>query len=387
MKASPSLSAFLALAVLPLLLLGCAEACAPRAQARVSILSYNVHNLFDARDSGGEYPEFSVKARRWNEAKYKARLEALARVVEAAGPDTKGPDVLCLVEVETQAILEDLRAGSLAASGYVSSALVQAPGQAVSCGILSRYPIKELRAHGLKAALRPGRHILEARLDLGTAELVVFVNHWKSRIGGPKATEGERREAAALLSDRLASLLAADPGLEVLACGDFNEGPDEYSRMGGAWPTALMPASMASAATGSGPACIYVAEEASGAGLLPGGRPCLYSPWAGSSAWSYINRGEKERLDGFLLGPGLLDGAGLCFAGFRSLELDFLLDAEGRPLAYSPSTGRGFSDHLPLVLDLALIPGEGGNSSPRKPRPRSPGCPGPWRRARGAAGP
>lgn len=386
MKASPALSAILALVILPAFLLGCAEACAPRAQASVSILSYNVHNLFDARDSGGEYPDFSVKAGRWNEAKYKARLAALARVVEAAGPATKGPDVLCLVEVETQAILEDLRAGSLAGSGYVSSALVQAPGQAVSCGILSRFPVKELRAHGLKAGLRPGRYILEARLDLGTVELVVFVNHWKSRIEGPEATEGERRESAALLADRLASLLAADPGLEVLACGDFNEGPDEYARKGEAWPTALMPASMAAAA-GPGPACIYVAEEKSGAGLLPGGRLCLYSPWAGSSAWSYIHGGEKERLDGFLLGPGLLDGAGLCLAGFRSLELDFLLDAEGRPLAYSPSTGQGFSDHLPLLLELALIPGEGGNSAPRKPRPRSPGCPGPRRRARGAAGP
>lgn len=357
-----------------LLFLGCAQACSPQKQGRIVLMSYNVHNLFDARDAGTEYPEFSVKAGRWNEAKYKARLEALARVVRAAAPEAKGPDLVCLMEVENQGILEELRTGSLASSGYLVSALVPSPGQAVNCGILSRYPIRELRAHGLKARSRGGRLILEAHLDLGEADLVVFVNHWKSKIEGPEATEGERREAAALLSDRIADLLAQDPELELLACGDFNEGPTEYLAVDRAWPTALMPVSEAASEQGGAPGnCLYVAMEKAQAGILEGGRPALYSPWATSTGWSYINKGEKERLDGFLLGPGLLDSRGLSLSDFYSLEADFLLDGEGRPLSYNPSRGLGYSDHLPLVLELTSIPGAGGNSSPRKPRLHSPG--------------
>jgi len=356
MKPFPRSGAVLALAFLPILLFafGCGQACSPGHRPTITLMSYNVHNLFDARDSGQEYPEFSVRTGRWNEAKYKARLEALAQVVRAACESTKGPDILCLVEVENQAILEEARKGVLASSAYIASALVPAPGQAVNCGILSRFPIRELNAHGLKAGARGGRYILEASLETGSGTLVVFVNHWKSRIEGPEATEGERREAAALLADRMAAIIAADPGAEVLACGDFNEGPDDYERMGRAWPTAFMPVAEAGKAVDNNN-CIYIAGSPGEAGLLPWGRPVLYSPWEGSDAWSYVNKGERERLDGFLIGPGLLDGKGLAFTGFHTLGADFLLDSKGFPLAYSPTRGSGYSDHLPLILELAIL--------------------------------
>jgi len=179
--------------------------------------------------------------------------------------------------------------------------------------------------------------------------LTVFVLHWKSRVEGAEATEGERREAAALLAGRVERILAADPDAELLACGDFNESPDEYLRVGRRYPTALLPEAEAVGAPAAKRLLVaFVPDRAGG----EGSEPVLFSPWAESEGYSYSYKGKRERLDGFLLAPGLLDGRGLSYRGFSVVDAGFLLDAEGAPLAWSSSSATGYSDHLPVLLVL-----------------------------------
>lgn len=329
---------------------------------RITVMSYNVDNLFDASDGGLEYPEFRVSSGKWDDARYRSRLERLAEVLRAAAPDTRGPDVACLVEVENLRVLEDLRRGQLSSSGYTRSVLVPAPGQAVNCGILARLPFLGLRAHGIDSEGRHGRYVLEAAFDAGGQRLTVFLCHWKSKLGGAEVTEPDRACAAALVAGRVAEILAADPAAEFLVCGDFNEEPDEFAKAGGAYRTALMPAgpraagaapSVPCGATAVG-GCIFVTGVAAEAGTPSEDGPVLYSPWPGSEGWSYMMDGRPERIDGFLLPPGLLDGEGLSFESFRPLDADFLLGASGAPLPYNVRTGAGYSDHLPIVLTLSL---------------------------------
>jgi len=320
-------------------------------------MSYNVDNLFDAEDSGLEYPEYSVSAGKWDDARYRSRLERLAEVVRAAAPETRGPDLACLVEIENGRVLEELRRGQLASSGYTRSVLVPAPGQAANCGILTRLPLLGLRSHGIDARGSQGRYVLEVALDAGGRRLTVFLCHWKSKLGGAEATEPERACAAALVARRAAEILAADPAAEFLVCGDFNEEPDEYRKVDGAYRTALMPfdpglAGAAAAAAGRG--CLFVTGIAAEAGKAQDGSPVLYSPWSASDGWSYMMEGRSERIDGFLLSPGLLDGEGLSFESFSPLEAGFLLDSSGAPVSYNARTGAGYSDHLPIVLTLSL---------------------------------
>ena len=356
----------LPLASLAAALAACLPSCSSVGQAaappRVTVMSYNVHNLFDAEDSGLEYPEFSVSAGKWDDARYRSRLERLAEVVREAAPATKGPDVACLVEVENRRALEDLRRGQLASSGYAASVLVPAPGQAVNCGILTRLPLLGLRAHGIDSRGSQGRYVLEAALDAGGRRLTVFLCHWKSKLGGAEATEPERACAAALVARRAAEILSADPAAEILVCGDFNEEPTEFEKVGGAYPTALMPfdpgrtgaAAAAGAGAAAGGGCLFVTGDAAGAGRAADGGPVLYSPWPGNDGWSYMMDGRPERIDGFLLSAGLLDGEGLSFESFGPLDADFLLDASGVPVPYNARTGAGYSDHLPIVLTLSL---------------------------------
>jgi endonuclease/exonuclease/phosphatase family metal-dependent hydrolase len=343
---------------------GCSSACLSPGPAGLVVMSYNVDNLFDASDSGSEYPEYSVAAGRWDETRYRGRLSSLAEVVRAASPATKGADIACFMEVENRAILEELRRGALASSGYRVSCLVAVPGQAANCGILSRLPLVALHAHGLKAGNREGRYILEARFDVWGRALTVFVCHWKSKLEGAGLTEGERRAAAALVAGRVAEILRADPAAEVLVCGDFNEGPDEFDLVGRAYATALVPTEAKDEVKAlcdlDGSTLLLVAADRGAAGLDAEGNPALWSPWPESGGWSYAYGEKRERIDGFLLSPGLLDGEGLSYEAFAPLAEPFLLGPDGLPRAYEPRTGSGHSDHLPLVLRLSLRKPSGG---------------------------
>jgi endonuclease/exonuclease/phosphatase family metal-dependent hydrolase len=315
------------------------------------IVAYNVHNLFDAHDDGLEYPEYSVARGRWDEGRYRARLASVAKAVGAALSEGDWPEVLCLEEVENGKVLEDLATGPLKAAGYRSIAIAPVEGSPINSGLLSKYVLLSVKAHALSGggSARPGRSLLEVKLDAGGRALTVFVVHWKSKVEGAEETEGGRREAAALLSGRVGRILAADPGAELVVCGDFNESPDEYIRVGRRYPTALMPATEIATATVAKRALVAFESRGSGGS---GGEPVFYSPWAESSGYSYSYKGKRERLDGFLLASGLLDGEGLSYRDFSVVDAPFLLDGEGQPVAWSSSTATGYSDHLPILLVL-----------------------------------
>jgi hypothetical protein len=169
-----------------------------------------------------------------------------------------------------------------------------------------------------------------------------------------------RRASSALVARRIAEIIAADPGRCIVVCGDFNESPDEFERAGGKYPTAFMPGPRGYSyppAPGSG----EIPEEWLDGAIRVSGRPSeaslggegtvLYSPWYGNEGFSYIFGGEEERLDGFLLGPALLDGKGPEFIRFMVSGDPSLLDENGCPAAWNGFSG--FSDHLPIALTIA----------------------------------
>ncbi|MGA2547610.1 MAG: endonuclease/exonuclease/phosphatase family protein [Rectinemataceae bacterium] len=319
----------------------------------VSIVAYNVKSLFDARDDGPEFPEFSVAKGRWDDARYKIRLANVAAAVLAAGPSGGTPDILCLEEIENEKVLEALRAGPLSAARYRYAAIAPAEGGPFSNCVLSRLPILSAVCHAASTpAGRAGRDVLELELDAGGRRLFLLSCHWKSKSGGAEETEEARREDAALVRGRVAARMAADPGVELVVCGDFNESPDEFLRVNRRYATALMPVEEAST-KGPSPERLLVASTLSPTSSLQN-EIVLYSPWEDSGGYSYSFRGARERLDGFLLSPGLLDAAGLSFTSFAAANAPFLMDAEGAPLAWPGSGATGYSDHLPVFLMLEL---------------------------------
>ncbi|MDX9826298.1 MAG: endonuclease/exonuclease/phosphatase family protein [Spirochaetia bacterium] len=327
------------------------------------IASYNAHNLFDDKDDGLEYPEFSLASGKWNAELYRKRLENAAEALRCLGAGEEGfPDILCLVEVEGLSILEDLASGPLKKAGYGWMACGGPDSSPIRCAILSRYSIVRVRSHGLVDAGGFGacRDILEAELELGregaSRRMSVFVCHWKSRREGEAATEPARRAAAGLLSARMAESAAESPEGLMMACGDFNESPDEFERSSRRYPTALMPDPAGAIDGRYGhvaeawfDGALLVSSHAAAA-KVEDGRIVLFSPWAGQAGYSYVYKGKEERLDGFLLGPGFADGKGLEFGSFSIGNDPKLLDSSGVPLAWSGASG--YSDHLPVGCTL-----------------------------------
>ncbi len=162
--------ALVAIGVLCLSASRCASPLSPPAGRCISIVAYNVKSLFDATDDGCEFPEFSVANGKWDDARYRIRLANVARAVLAAGPaqgNPRGPDVLCMEEIENSKVLEALRTGPLSACRYGYAAIAPAEGGPFSVCVLSRLPILASACHAATTpAGRAGRDVLEVDLDV-----------------------------------------------------------------------------------------------------------------------------------------------------------------------------------------------------------------------------
>ncbi len=335
----------------------------------ISIVSYNAHNMFDSSDDGGEYPEFTA-AGGWNDRQYRIRLENLAKAVLSFFPTGKEcPDILCLQEIESVRVLTDLAQGVLKSGGYRWIGLGGPENSPIKSGFLSRFPVVERRSHTLDDSwgLGAGREIVEVVFDTadrGSTQpslLTVLICHWKSRREGVAETEPMRREASRLVAGRLSEIVRKDAARPIICLGDFNESPDEFERNNGKIPVALMPT----------PETDEFADVVSGvpadwfSGLIRvtgiGRSACierrgvnLFSPWFTCTGYSYRFEGENERLDGFLLSSAFFDGGGLEYRSFQVADSPELIDDAGNPLGWNGSAG--FSDHLPILLDIHSAP-------------------------------
>jgi hypothetical protein len=312
----------LAAAILALVMAGCGRS--------VTILSWNVCNLFDAVDDGTEYREYDPGRGQWTPARYERRLDALATVIRRACP--AGPDVIALQELENRGVLADLCARHL--SGYRWIAVPAGPATSVTCGVASRLPIRRVAAVDAgEWEGRPLRPLLEVDIDCRGELLTLFVAHWKSRIQGEGGTRPARDAAAVAVARRVRALLAARPGSAYVLAGDLNENAGE--RAGG---PAL--------------ACVDSPGAGDGGVLLS-----LYDPWfsvAPVARGSAVYRGLWQTPDHILLPATLFDGRGLEYrsGSFAAVRHSFMLDpATGFP-ARDRGSGWRYSDHLPVIASL-----------------------------------
>lgn len=317
----------------------------------LTVLSYNCQNIFDDVANGTEYPEFVPADDGWNTRLFHTRLMNLAEVIRSSCEG--GPDIIALQEIENAHVIDTLAGDYLKGMGYRYRVCVGEPGSAVNTGILSRLPFDTFHAHRLDGiAGSTVRNILEVRVETEAGPLAVFNNHWKSKLGGAEETEPLRIRSAALIGRRVRMLQGDIPGVCTLITGDLNENPDEYLRVDGAYRTALMPADGPLHGPGEAES-LYVTGDSSAVGVTDT-RVVLFSPWSGTEGGSYMYQSAWEQIDHILLGEGFFDGRGLEYSSFEVVDEPFLFTEGGFPFSWSSRTGRGYSDHLPLLLRLDI---------------------------------
>lgn len=317
----------------------------------LQIMTWNVENLFDDVNNGTEYSDYVPGENTWTAEDFHGKMASLAEAIRAAVPG--GPDILLLQEVENLNALTRLNESYLKGLGYRHAFLERSPGQAVGLGILSRHPLAEMYTHTYYHPDSPvNRAILECWVETPEETVIIFNNHWKSKIGGAKETEPLRREAAGIIARRTGELRRSGVRHPVLLAGDFNEDIFEFRNNHRAWSCALMniedlPAESPEMSSGQSLVYSFSPED------VRWETPVFFSPWpAEEDLGSYYYNGRWEKIDHFFLSRDFFEGSGWYYHDFRVNREEFLLTAGGFPKKWDRNFGTGYSDHLALVLTL-----------------------------------
>jgi len=222
----------------------------------VTVMSFNVQNLFDNVDDPGKDDkaylplaakqndahvaacgEIEVESWRneclyldWSDDALRFKLEVLAETIRQVN-DGRGADVIALQEVENTAVLERLRSEFLADLGYLPAILIEGTDtRGIDVAFLSKLPLQgEPRLHPLQIpafADRQGdtRGVLQADFTMPDGSVLTgFSVHFPAPFH-PTAM----REAA---YEHLNTLRAALPdNHHAFAAGDFNTTTEEDGR-------------------------------------------------------------------------------------------------------------------------------------------------------------
>ena len=352
----------------------------------ITIMTWNLQLLFDGVEEGTEFRDFRQEAG-WTQEKYLGRLNVIVRAINEM---EEKPDIIALQEVESAQVVADI-AGALTAHQYNWTHFARIPGMTLGVAIISRYPLSGAISHciNIDGDIAP-RPMIEARVNVpggmlgdtatGKADgnsLLLFVCHWKSKLGGAEETESTRRASARTVLRRMRELERTNPGLPVVIAGDLNVTHDEFFRSGGEYMKSLMPDDPYAAEF----AMRYFAQANPGfafsakrlqqdfivvshskppqAAYYPDALIAMYSPWGVEKEdGSFFFRNSWETIDHFLLSRQLFDETGWEFYDSRRVNVPPFVNIDGLPNTYNPRTGHGLSDHLPLLLFLRVADGD-----------------------------
>jgi endonuclease/exonuclease/phosphatase family metal-dependent hydrolase len=222
---------------------------------RVSLLTYNLENLFDSVDDPLIEDEvffpFSVKQNKehrekckkqnaqsrhrlweclyldWSKKKIDFKMKNLAEVVFKS-PGSRGPDVLIVEEVENKAIVEEWNQKHLKKANYSVYHVDSLDKRGIDQAVLTRLPVVETKYHRVEfkkffKKTKELRGILEVVVQLPQLKLHVLAVHLPSQ-----QSSFEERE---VLLNKLNSLALEIPANEALVVGgDFNISAEEWEK-------------------------------------------------------------------------------------------------------------------------------------------------------------
>lgn len=202
------------------------------------IVFYNVENFFDYENDTTTWDEqFLPKGdKHWNEWKYKQKLKNIAKVINAAG-GWQTAALVGLCEIENDFVLNELTTNSpLKRLDYryihkeshdrrgIDVALLYQKDQFTPL-YYHHISIKDPKNKSFRT-----REILYVKgITNNKDTLHVFVNHWPSRWGGQAKSEPKRILVAKTLKKEVDSLFQACQKPNIIIMGDFNDTPTNVS--------------------------------------------------------------------------------------------------------------------------------------------------------------
>jgi hypothetical protein len=319
-----------------------------RNDKEIRVMFYNVENLFDVvNDSLKNDDEYTKSGlRHWNYSRLERKINNISKVVISIGV-WQAPEIIGLCEVENRYVLSQLALDSpLKNFGYKIIHRDSPDPRGIDVAMLylpEKLTPVETHYIGIQYPFEPGsrtRDILYVKgLIFNTDTIHIFVNHWPSRFGGYSATTAKRKYVAEVLRKKVDSIMKIQPNARILIMGDFNdEAKDESISKG-------------------------LKAKSDSLNLQAGE---LYDMMTGAgSNWNHGTIKDKElwlTIDQFIVSASLLNdkkGAHTTPHSVHILDAPFLLQSDDtwfgqKPFRtyYGPKYLGGFSDHLPIYMDL-----------------------------------
>ncbi len=321
------------------------------------IVSYNAENFFDCKhDSLKNDNEFLPDGSyHWTPDKYRTKQSHIARVITSIGGWTP-PGIVGLLEVENEATLIALTKYSPLKNMQYKYIHKESPDQrGIDVALLYQprqfKPFHEefLAIHFPDAPESKTRDILYAAGTLHNDDtLHVFMNHFPSRLGGESASEPRRIFVASVLRAKVDSIFAANPKANIVIMGDFNDYPTNTS------VNKVLKA-------------VQPDENISTTGLYN----LYYRYQLKGDEGSHKYQGEWGMLDQIIVSGNLLSTQNSLFTDKNAAKIykaDFLLEDDDKFLGKRPfrtyigmKYHGGYSDHLPVFIDVAVKEKDLGN--------------------------
>ena len=203
----------------------------------IRIGSYNVENFFDVFDD----PYTNDEAVR---VKNRQEIKTIAMALKKLDAD-----VVVFQELENEHVLQAMIDEFLPTAGYryVASQKTNA-GRGINLGIISRFPIIEMRSYRTQTLTHPdapgrtwrfARDLMRVRLDIGLDQpLDMFSIHLKSNRSGPDDENSSlyRTAEAMRLKEIIRDEIAANPEALIVAAGDYNSNYETRPDQPRPWP-------------------------------------------------------------------------------------------------------------------------------------------------------
>jgi len=310
----------------------------------VRIMFYNVENLFDIyddtlKDDNDFLPDGLM---RWNLTRYNKKINSLYKTIVAAG-EWNPPAVIAFCEVENRKVLEDLIYGTYLSKFNYRIIHEESPDRrGIDVCLIYRKNYVDIICYRywipsqVKRQDFDSRSVLYTKMVISSDTIHLIVNHWPSRRGGVLAGENFRLQIAAMVREKVDSIIENDAsGAKIIILGDFNCTPDDQ----------VINSLISVADTGK--SLINLSEGIADDGL---GTYRYLGTWEMIDQVIVTNRLLSSR-KGLYTEPNLL----------KIFKPDFLMKKDPKYPGFTPfSTYQGykyqggFSDHLPVLLDLKL---------------------------------
>lgn len=318
----------------------------PETDRALRFMFYNVENVFDTVNNPNANDEEFLPdgGRYWSSYRYYQKKNRIYKTFLAAG-GWEPPELIGLCEIENETVLEDILWKTPFSKFEYKYIHRNSPDhRGIDVALLydpkEFFPVSEQYIRlDLPDRYSSTREILYAKgYTKQDDTLHIFVNHWPSKYGGAVKSQPKRNIAAQTLKKVTDSLFQAVKSPKIIITGDFNDAPDTESIKK------------------------YLQAKKFTDTLDNQTLYNLSAHWMEEKYGTHKYQGQWSVIDQFIVSGGLLNAEHAMKTSEQNAHIftpEFLLEKDEKYVGQKPYRtfvgfryNGGFSDHLPIILDL-----------------------------------